>query len=107
MITGTHAKSASPAVARSLAQGHLGQATCDNRQGLDGKLVEDGAVLAAVFNLTHAPGEMSAGWADWDSRPQESYNRLHDPGRWQFIYDAPAAGSGDGYREQTNGPMDS
>src|SRR3974377_325448 len=44
-----------------------------------------------------APGELPAGWADWDSRRQESYNRNHDPGRWLFIYDGPAAGSGDGH----------
>lgn len=44
-----------------------------------------------------APGELPAGWTDWDSRRQESYNRYHDPGRWRFIYDGPAAGSGDGY----------
>ena len=44
-----------------------------------------------------APGEFPAGWADWESRQQESYNRHHDPERWRFIYDGPAAGSGDGH----------
>lgn len=28
---------------------------------------------------------------------QESYTRHHDPERWRFIYDGPAAGSGDGH----------
>ena len=43
-----------------------------------------------------APGDLPAGWADWDARRQEAYNRYHDPARWRFIYDGPAAGSGDG-----------
>jgi len=44
-----------------------------------------------------APGDLPAGWMDWDSRRQESYHRHHDPGRWRLIYDGPAAGSGDGH----------
>jgi hypothetical protein len=28
---------------------------------------------------------------------EESYNRHHDPQRWRFIYDGPAAASGDGH----------
>jgi hypothetical protein len=44
-----------------------------------------------------APGELPARWTDWNSRRQESYHRYHDPGRWRFIYDGPAAGSGDGH----------
>ena len=43
-----------------------------------------------------APGELPARWTDWDGRRQESYSRYHDPSRWRFIYDGPAAGSGDG-----------
>jgi hypothetical protein len=44
-----------------------------------------------------APGELPAGWAEWDRRRQESYKRHHDPTQWQFIYDGPASGSGDGH----------
>ena len=44
-----------------------------------------------------APGEVPAGWAEWDSRRQESYRRFHDLASWRFIYDGPAAGSGDGH----------
>ena len=44
-----------------------------------------------------APGELPTDWPDWDSRRQEQYQRAHDPGRWRFIYDGPAAGSGDGH----------
>jgi len=40
-----------------------------------------------------APGELPAGWADWDSRRQESYNRHHDPGRWRAYWDEPIEGS--------------
>jgi hypothetical protein len=43
-----------------------------------------------------APGDLPAAWAEWDARRQESYTRQHDPARWRFIYDGPAAGSGDG-----------
>ena len=53
-----------------------------------------------------APGELPAGWADWDSRRQESYHRHHDPGRWRFSYDGPAAGSGDGHDIDIGGGAD-
>jgi hypothetical protein len=43
-----------------------------------------------------APGELPTGWGDWSSRRQETYLLFHDPGRWRWIYDGPAAGSGDG-----------
>ena len=48
------------------------------------------------------PGELPAGWADWDSQRQESYTWHHDPGRWRFMYDDPATGSGDGYDAADN-----
>jgi hypothetical protein len=44
-----------------------------------------------------APGDLSALWAEWDARRQATYEKLHDAGRWRFIYDGPAAGSGGGH----------
>ena len=44
-----------------------------------------------------SPGELPAGWTNWDRRRQESHSRHHDAGRWRFVYDGPAAGSGDGH----------
>jgi hypothetical protein len=44
-----------------------------------------------------APGTLPAQWAEWDARRQATYEELHDAGRWRFIYEGPAAGSGDGY----------
>jgi len=44
-----------------------------------------------------APGDLPAQWAEWDARRRATYEELHDAGRWRFIYDGPAAGSGDGH----------
>src|ERR1700726_2864586 len=44
-----------------------------------------------------APGDLPAQWAEWDARRRAAYEELHDAGRWRFIYDGPAAGSGDGH----------
>jgi hypothetical protein len=34
-----------------------------------------------------APGDLPSGWAQWDARHLESYNRYHEPTRWRVIYD--------------------
>jgi len=43
-----------------------------------------------------APGGLPAAWAEWGERRREIYVQYHDPRRWRWIYEGPAAGDGGG-----------